>query len=466
MTRRRSLSLAALLVSLLAFAAPAQGALANHPFLFEAGAFPSPTLPPPSLEYPEGACGVALDSSAEIYLADYYHDQILVFNPEGEYRSKMAGEEPLDGPCGLALDPAGNLYVNNFHRNVVKYPSGNLTASAGAVIDSGHSTGVAVDPATGNLFVDDRTYIAEYEAPVEPGEEAIEKIGLGNLEDGYGVAVSDFGATAGYVYVPDAATATIKVYDPATSTTSPVAEIDGRGTPQAGFNDLVDAAVAVDDSDGHLFVLDNVSGPYYEHPRAALDEFNLAGDYRGQLPEQPLLIHGEPSGVAVEGSSGDVYVTSGNSEGSSVFVYGPTAPAYLLQVAKSGAGAGTVTSEPPGVRCGTACAAEFDEGAQITLTATAAPGSEFLGWSGAGCAGKAACQVTMSEAHSVNAEFAPAPASAALAPAAQAAAVAGPAAPSTAGAAPASGERRSLHRRGRRRGGRSHHRRRRARRGR
>ncbi len=53
-----------------------------------------------------------------------------------------------------------------------------------------------------------------------------------------------------------------------------------------------------------------------------------------------------------------------------------------LEVIKTGAGAGTVTSDPPGIECGSSCSAVFDRGTEVRLTATAAPGSSFVGWSG------------------------------------------------------------------------------------
>ncbi len=81
------------------------------------------------------------------------------------------------------------------------------------------------------------------------------------------------------------------------------------------------------------------------------------------------------------------------------------APAAALSVFKAGTGSGTVTSTPAGINCGEACSAEFEAGKVVTLTPTAATGSEFTGWSGA-CSGTGACQVTMSEARSVTASFA------------------------------------------------------------
>ena len=84
----------------------------------------------------------------------------------------------------------------------------------------------------------------------------------------------------------------------------------------------------------------------------------------------------------------------------------PPTPTYTLSVARSGTGAGTVTSSSGGISCGATCSATFTSGAVVTLTATPATGSTFSGWSGA-CTGTAStCSVTMSAAHSATATFA------------------------------------------------------------
>jgi hypothetical protein len=80
-----------------------------------------------------------------------------------------------------------------------------------------------------------------------------------------------------------------------------------------------------------------------------------------------------------------------------------------LTVSKAGAGTGTVTSKPAGIDCGSACSAQFEAPTKVALHATAAQGSSFSGWSGAGCSGAAACKVTMSEARNVTATFAKLP---------------------------------------------------------
>jgi hypothetical protein len=76
-----------------------------------------------------------------------------------------------------------------------------------------------------------------------------------------------------------------------------------------------------------------------------------------------------------------------------------------LSVAKTGSGAGTVFSSPPGISCGTTCSAKFDSGTGVTLTAVSAAGSRFAGWSGGGCSGTGPCTVTMNADSAVSAAF-------------------------------------------------------------
>jgi hypothetical protein len=384
------------------------------------------------------ACGVAVDSSGRAFVANYYEHAVYIFGEKREYLGQVHIDEPpiaptgkpVDGPCDLAVDSAGDLYVNNWHRNVVRYEPlspGSTVYGPGTVIDPNYSTGVTIDPASGNVLVDNRTYVAEYEpsgAPVLDGLEPL-KIGLGDLGDGYGVAVSGFGATAGRVYVADAAGDTVRVYDRSGGHPHvPVQVIDGGGTPQLGFSDLTDSDLAVDPLDGHLYVVDNLQ-PYFEEPEAVVDEFSPQGHYRGPVPHSVLggepsgIVDAEPSAVAI--AAGDVYVTSGNyfadgdrTRDSEVKIFGPTATIVtrILAVSKTGAGAGTVfSSDPAGLGCGTACEGEFELNRVVTLTATPAPHSRFVEW--VGCKPRKSepqkCEVKMDEDHAASAEFEPIP---------------------------------------------------------
>lgn len=332
-------------VALGASVAPAQGADASDPlFLYVPVLHPFvKTLPPgpPPTSYFNGPCGLAVDSTGKFYLSDYYHNTIDIYStfksvePEGivwrpSYITQLKEEEPLDaakhfvdGPCGLALDATNALYVNNYHRNVVKY-SPYPSFGVGAMIDSSEPTGVAVDPTSGNVYVDDRTYIAEYEAPVEPEDEPVAKIGLDSLGDYYGVAVSGYSGTLGRVYVPDATTGTVRVYNPAVDKTNPVATITG---PPGGFNDLHDSAVAVDRVTGEVYVADNLQPLYAEQPQAAIHVFSPGGLYEGHLKHN--VSDARPPGLAVDnsatGTQGRVYVTSGNTTEAGVYAYPPGA---------------------------------------------------------------------------------------------------------------------------------------------
>ncbi|MBI3897586.1 MAG: InlB B-repeat-containing protein [Gammaproteobacteria bacterium] len=83
----------------------------------------------------------------------------------------------------------------------------------------------------------------------------------------------------------------------------------------------------------------------------------------------------------------------------------PTAN-YTLNVNR--AGSGTVTSAPAGINCGSDCSENYAAGTSVTLTAAAATGYTFSGWSGSGisCPATTTCTVAMSAARTVTATFA------------------------------------------------------------
>ena len=82
----------------------------------------------------------------------------------------------------------------------------------------------------------------------------------------------------------------------------------------------------------------------------------------------------------------------------------PPGPTQTLTVDKNGGGAGTVSSSPSGVQCGTTCASPFPQGTTVTLNATPNAGSTFSGW-GSVCPGTGPCAVTLSNDMTVPANF-------------------------------------------------------------
>jgi hypothetical protein len=75
-----------------------------------------------------------------------------------------------------------------------------------------------------------------------------------------------------------------------------------------------------------------------------------------------------------------------------------------LGVSKTGAGAGTVISSPPGITCGSTCSNVFSLGSVVTLTASANATSVFTGWTG-NCTGTDPCTLTLDGDKTVSAAF-------------------------------------------------------------
>lgn len=98
---------------------------------------------------------------------------------------------------------------------------------------------------------------------------------------------------------------------------------------------------------------------------------------------------------------------SGKAEAATANVSGTGQPAgtHGLTVETFGSGNGKVISKPAGINCGKDCESNVESGTKVTLTADAANGSVFVGWTGA-CDDRAlTCAVTMTRARTVRAEF-------------------------------------------------------------
>jgi len=77
----------------------------------------------------------------------------------------------------------------------------------------------------------------------------------------------------------------------------------------------------------------------------------------------------------------------------------------LIEIQKTGNGAGRVISAPAAIDCGSTCDAKFPRGQILTLRAEPAAGSTFTGWTGK-CAGLEECRITLEDNYSsISAEF-------------------------------------------------------------
>ncbi|MET0553422.1 MAG: ELWxxDGT repeat protein [Vicinamibacteria bacterium] len=92
--------------------------------------------------------------------------------------------------------------------------------------------------------------------------------------------------------------------------------------------------------------------------------------------------------------------------------FSPAPRTLSINLSSQESGLGSVNADPPGTTCTLAtpgsvqnCSESYVTAALVTLTATAAPGSIFTGWTGA-CSGTGGCTVTMSSNQNVGAAFA------------------------------------------------------------
>ena len=367
------------------------------------------------------ACGATTDSHGDLYVSNFKGEKVEIYSPTGAFLTEAKPPKVTGtAPCGIAVDASGDLYVQDFNSQVVKlkpssYPPTATTTyqleeaagEKGVIVGkAAKANGVALNPANEELYVATASHVSTY-AP--NGTSLAQTIGEGVAPGHhyFGVGVD---GTTGDVYVIDQANIRADILNP--TGTEILTEVAGApGHPFTNSQHMY--SVGVDQASGDFYVY------YAELPfntsASVVYQFERSGAYRAAIgPEFTagmFLVEGlEPAGLFVDNGAsspnkGDIYVTSEDKlhEADSVLAFGP-AKGFKLALSKAGPGSGTVECELKGSGNKGLCASEYDEGAQLVLTAVPAGGSSFAGWSGA-CAGTAACEVTMSKDQSVTAAF-------------------------------------------------------------
>jgi hypothetical protein len=365
--RRPALALVSLfaLAALNAFVAAPASAATRHVYQasFSVGAHP---------------IAVAVDNSTaatkgDVYVARPFEGRVEVFDSAGVKQGEItgcsiAGEPAFGFLSGLAVDPAdGDLYVAETERHLVdkfaykgtpgSYECVSQLSGSGTASGSFEPTGLAVDPANSDLYVLDGGEVLEHQlvdvfhASASGTAAPLSEFAVG-AHDPEGLAVD----SKGNAYVSSEYESETEVFD-------------SSGAHLRNLASGATNAIAVQPGTDDVYIsagTDIVAFASAAEGSAKIEEFGAGHLGSGSY------------GIGVN-AEGDVYGSVFGEAEVAVFASAATVP---LTVTKSGTGSGTVTSSPSGIDCGSECEAEFEEGKQVTLTAAAASGSEFTGWSG------------------------------------------------------------------------------------
>ena len=254
----------------------------------------------PAGSFGGGPVSVAVDNaSGDIYVGDRTHAVVDKFDSSGNLIASFGDTSPAaNGQLAGSATPAGSF-----------------SPASGA----GSTLGIAVDQATGDLYVIDAGHqvvdifssSGSYLSQITATPAGL--YGCGN-QYADGIAVNP---TSGHVFVADSCSDQVFEFD---SAGSYVTTWTGAGTPAGSFGGGY-VAVAVDDSSGDVYVMDTSDN--------VVDQFDSSGSYLAQITGIPSAPSND--GVAVDEGTGNVYVSANVSvstaEGpvtnGSVKIFGP-----------------------------------------------------------------------------------------------------------------------------------------------
>ena len=343
---------------------------------------------------------------------------VTKINPDGSalVYSTFLGGESTDEGRGIAVDSLGNAYVtgdtssDDFPKKnpyqgtragndafITKInPAGNALVYSTFFGGSGveHGRGIALDQ-NGNVYVVGNTDSAT-DFPLQNEQQSVfggvvdafvmklstdgsallysTYIGGNGEEEGNGIALDQ----SGNVYITGATE----------STDFPVQ--DGYQTNNAGG---YDAFVAKVDTNGTLVFSTYIGGSGFDFG------YGIAVDVLGSV-----YVVGETQSNDFPTESPYQQSMAGVSD---AFLAKFSGPNHVLIVSKAGTGSGTVTSDLPGIDCGSDCEESYPNGTSVLLTATADSDSEFTGWGGdcSSCGTNTTCQIMLNADKSCSARF-------------------------------------------------------------
>lgn len=268
-------------------------------------AFGSPGSGSGQLDGPEGiAVG---PSNGDVYVADYGNDRVDVFSASGTYLSSFGtagdGDGQFEGPYGIATDADGNVYVDDYGERVEKFTAGGTYASQFATGADGANTPewLAIDSTGGYIYVDDTGGGVSRHDLDGSGATSFSPTNMGACNGAgasRGIAVNP---ATGDVYISGSAGYVVNEY---TSSGSCVREIGNYGIPDSGAGYFLDPwGLAFDPSTGDLSVADERSNDVQVFSSAGASLLTFGGG-GGAAPANL----DEPVSVATDPATGDVWV--------------------------------------------------------------------------------------------------------------------------------------------------------------
>ena len=214
-----------------------------------------------------------------------------------------------------------------------------------------------------------KVYVAVSD-PARGSADTIEVLDPHSGASGASIAMGVGAGPTGIAFSPDGTTAFV-----ANRTANTVGVIDvasdTSGTAITGFRSPTAVAVS---PDGAKLLVTNAGSAELSVVEVAS---HAVTSFAVHVPGAPS---NSPAGIAISPDGAHAYVS--DALGNAVTEIGDTA---ALTVGLAGSGIGTVTSNPPAIFCGSGCQARFAIGQTVRLSAVPGTGSQFSGWSGAGC---------------------------------------------------------------------------------